>query len=326
MPTARNRLVSLQDTPFYHCVSRCVRRSYLCGVDAYSGVSYEHRRDWVEKRLLELTQAFAIEICAFAVMTNHTHVVLHVDAQKADDWNALEVLIRWHRLFAGTDVTRRYCDDEQRENLTRIELDQVDHQVELYRNRLADLSWFMRSLNEYIAREANKEDGCTGRFWEGRFKSQALLDEQALLACMAYVDLNPIRSGIAKTPEQSDFTSIQMRIRAALQGKQPERLKSFNAGSFESHALPCHLNDYLELVEFTGRAIRDDKVGAIPPCIGTLLQRLEIDLESWVELTEGFEGQFCHLAGRLHSLQHCRQTDGMHRIRGSGNAKRLLGA
>ncbi|SDJ63911.1 hypothetical protein SAMN04488540_1111, partial [Ferrimonas sediminum] len=90
--------------------------------------------------------------------------------------------------------------------------------------------------------------------------------------------------------------------------------------------LPCHLNDYLELVEFTGRAIRNDKRAAIPASSDTLLQRLDIDLDSWLELTEGFEYQFCHLAGRLHSLQHCRQTDGMHRIRGSGNARRLLGA
>ncbi|WP_028114866.1 transposase [Ferrimonas kyonanensis] len=326
MPKARSQLISLQDTPFYHCVSRCVRRSYLCGIDAYTGISYEHRRDWVENRLLELSQAFAIEICAFAVMTNHTHVVLHVDEQKAKAWSTQEVLTRWHRLFAGTDLTRRYCVDELRSTLTSAELSQVDNKASLYRNRLADLSWFMRSLNEYIAREANKEDECTGRFWEGRFKSQALLDEQALLSCMAYVDLNPIRAGMAKTPEKSDFTSIQMRIRAALKGKQPERLKPFSSNDLGTHSLPCHLNDYLELVEFTGLALKEGKVGAIPACSGTLLQRLNIDLSNWIELTEGFEDQFCHLAGRLHSLQHCRQTDGLHRIRGSGNAKRLFGA
>ena len=62
----------------------------------------------------------------------------------------------------------------------------------------------MKVLNENIAKQANKEDKCTGHFWESRYKSQALLDEQAVLSCMTYVDLNPIRAAMAPTPEQSD--------------------------------------------------------------------------------------------------------------------------
>jgi hypothetical protein len=80
------------------------------------------------------------------------------------------------------------------------------------RERLSTLSWFMRRLNEDLARRANTEDVCKGHFWEGRLKSQALLDEAAILTYMSYVDLNPVRVGMAECPENSDLTSIQQRI------------------------------------------------------------------------------------------------------------------
>jgi REP element-mobilizing transposase RayT len=152
---------------------------------------------------------FAIDVCAYAVMSNHTHVVLHINKAKAEAWSMLDVLERWHSLHKGTLLTQKYLKGDE---LDEASLKAVAELAEVYRNRLYDISWFMRHLNESIARQANKEDGCTGRFWEGRFKSQALLDEAALIACMAYVDLNPIRAKIAKTPEQSTHTSIKHRV------------------------------------------------------------------------------------------------------------------
>ncbi|MBY6186088.1 transposase [Marinobacter hydrocarbonoclasticus] len=327
MPQARRNQVNLQDTCYYHCISRCVRRSYLCGEDPYTGKSYEHRRQWVEDRLLSLTDTFAISVCAFAVMSNHTHVVLCAEPERAESWDAQTVLMRWHQLYEGMPLTRRYCRPEEYDQMTKAERLAVELLVETYRQRLTDISWFMRALNEPIARMANREDGCTGRFWEGRFKSQALLDEQALLTCMAYVDLNPIRANIARTPEASDHTSIQQRIRAALKGEQPTTLKRFQTDSGNNdNALPCHLNDYLEVVEFTGRAQRADKPGHIPESAPSLTHRLGISIPNWLTLTKGFEYQFGCRAGTLSSLQRCHCYEETVRIRGSGNARRLFAA
>ncbi len=145
-------------------------------------------------------------------MSNHYHIVLKVDRERARALTDDEVLARWSRIFTGPPLVQRYLDPNLRPAMDAAELDRVREYAALYRERLSDLSWYMRVLNEGIARKANQEDGLKGRFWEGRFKSQALLDEQALLAAMAYVDLNPIRAGIADTPERSDYTSLQARL------------------------------------------------------------------------------------------------------------------
>ena len=198
MPQPRKSLICLSDTPFYHCMSRCVRRAFLCGIDHYSGIDYQHRRDWLEDKLHHTADAFAIKLCAYAVMNNHYHVVLNVRSDIAESWTHYEVVERWHRLFSGTPLSQQFILGAP---LSKSESEGLSKDIAVWRQRLTDISWFMRIVNEAIARQANSEDNCTGRFWEGRFKSQALLDDKALLSCMAYVDLNPIRASIAKTPE-----------------------------------------------------------------------------------------------------------------------------
>jgi hypothetical protein len=166
---------------------------------------------------LFLSTVFAIDICAYAVTSNLSHVVVFVDKAEAQSWSVEEVLRRYHILHKGTLLTHKY---QKGETLSPGELITFDETLFSYRQRLYDISWFMRNLNEYIAREANKEDKCTGRFWEGRFKSQALLDESAVLACMAYVELNPIRAEIETTSETSKYTSIKKRIATVKKNKQ----------------------------------------------------------------------------------------------------------
>jgi REP element-mobilizing transposase RayT len=324
MPQPRKSQISLIDTPYYHCISRCVRQSYLCGIDKHSGQSYEHRRGWVEERLLFLATVFAIDICAYAVMNNHTHVVLCVDRALADNWDSDEVLKRYHKLHRGTLLTQKFMKGD---TLSQIELITFDETVETYRQRLYDISWFMRDLNEYIAREANKEDGCTGRFWEGRFKSQALLDESAVLACMAYVDLNPIRAKMEKTPETSKHTSIKKRINAAKnQQSQPSVLMPFVGDLREniSKGIAYSLTDYIELVDTTGRCIRDDKAGHIDNTQSPILERLGLDSAQWLTLTTEFEKHFCYAAGAEQTMNAFKRHTHHQRLRGMTNAKALL--
>ncbi len=182
MPKLRKTLIAVESTPYYHCVARCVRRAFLCGVDSLTGQNYGHRRAWLEDRLLELPKVFAIDIAAYAIMSNHYHVILHINSDRAKCWSDHDVVERWHQLFNGTVLSQKYLKNE--DELSKVEMLVFQETIDQWRLRLQDISWFMRILNEAVAREANTEDGCTGRFWEGRFKSQALLDEAALMACM----------------------------------------------------------------------------------------------------------------------------------------------
>lgn len=302
MPKPRKSLVSLEATPYYHCVSRCVRRAFLCGEDTHTGKNFEHRRQWIEDRLLKLSTIFAIDIAAYAVMSNHYHVVLHINQHKATAWSERDVIEHWHKLFKGNLFSQKYLSGEPLHKAEKIVLDQV---IEEWRSRLSSISWFMRCANEPIAREANKEDNVSGRFWEGRFKSQALLDEKALAACMAYVDLNPIRAKMAITPEQSEHTSVQRRIKQALHHRQPKDLYPFagNPRKDMPEGIPFQLTDYLELVDWTGRILREDKRGAIPDNLPTILQRLNIDTRNWLYLSTTFESPFKNLVGTANNVR-----------------------
>jgi REP element-mobilizing transposase RayT len=330
MPRARNTLVSLDATPYYHCVSRCVRRAFLCGEDSHSGRSFEHRRQWIEDRLLEVAGVFAIDIATYAIMSNHYHVVLYIDSEQADTWTDVEVAGRWMQLFHGDLLSQQYLRGEM---LTKAELKAVGKQIAKWRERLTSISWFMRCVNEPVAREANREDDVSGHFWEGRFRLQALLDEQALAACMAYVDLNPIRARMAMTPETSDHTSVKRRIEQALAtqlpnrvDQQPANLMPFAGNPREPmpKGLPFRLTDYLELVDWSGRIIREDKRGAIPENIPEILNRLNMDASNWLYLTQNFESPFKHLVGAAHNIRSACESMGKCWVHGVSHCERLF--
>lgn len=363
MTRARSALVSLSDTPWYHVVCRCVRRAFLCGADAHTGTSYEHRRGWIVDRVKQLAGVFAIDVAAYAVMSNHYHLVLRVDAERAKGWSNEEVLRRWTQLFDGPVSVQRLLSGQGGE-MDAATLAAVDQWAETYRARLCDLSWFMRILNETVARQANAEDKVTGRFWEGRFKSQALLDEQAILTAMAYVDLNPIRAKMADTPEDSEHTSVAERMEALRPGRRPagksgknrqptpaakmppgvspiptlrheahlaelplQPLLPFDATSRLRAAIPFAFEDYLDLVETTGRSLHPDKRGLIAERVPKLLHRLGIDPERFIDCATDLMKQFGSAVGApAHLTELCAQRQvkylrGIHAARGAFGRK-----
>jgi len=135
MTISRKHQIHIHSTPYYHCVSRCVRRAYLCGQDLYSGKCYEHRRQWIVDKIKQLSTVFAIDICAYAVMSNHYHLVLHVDQDQASRWSMAEVIDRWRVLFGGNRLVARY---QQGESMSVVERNAVSVTVELWRSRFID--------------------------------------------------------------------------------------------------------------------------------------------------------------------------------------------
>ena len=296
MTNARSEIVDNEEVGIYHCVSRCVRRAYLCGHDSVSGRSFEHRRLWIRGRLSFLTEIFAIEVVAYAVMSNHLHSLIRIRPDVAGEWSAEEVARRWRLLFP----LRRVKGAPAKPNEAEIEaLVHQPKKIALYRERLSSVSWFNRCLNEKIARQANAEDECKGRFWEGRFKCQRVYDLAGVVACAVYIDLNPVRAGMAKTLEESDHTSVQERL-GGVSKRVAKRCSAWPKVSLLSVAQMTErtmtLEEYLELVDETGRLIVEGKK-SISEKVEPILRRLKVNPERWVENTKGFRERFKRVVG-----------------------------
>jgi REP-associated tyrosine transposase len=301
MTVARSQQISLDHTPYYHCTARCVRRAFLCGRDRYSGKSFEHRRQWLEDRLVLLSKIFAVDLLAYAIMSNHYHVVVRVNPLESVAWSDEEVVERWGQIYSVDDG------------------DIAESIIAIWRTRLADLSWFMRCINENLARRANREDCCTGRFWEGRFKSQALLDETALLKCMAYVDLNPIREKMASTPESSEHTSIKSRI----EGNDGHLLPFGSTCHDGQPKIPISYEDYLSLVDWSGQALRPGKRGAVSANHPPILERLRLEPDHWIKEMQHFGCWYFRAVGSLQALNRYCEHLGQRWLKGAGQFQEM---
>lgn len=336
MTMPRKLVVDVQVTRYYHCISRCVRRAMLCGK------GFEHRKQWIEDRLEVLAENFAMSVCGFAVMDNHLHALVRMDPARSQDWNGPEVIRRWIAVYPPRQLD---TDDAVLVETWVHQLAKDRKKVEQLRARLCDLGWFMKALKEPLARMANREDDCKGTFWESRYKSIAILDEEALLATCAYIDLNPVAAGAASTPETSRHTSVRQRVEHAReQGRLPS-LKAATKGSIaasratgkleESHWL-CPLDDrrskgslregmlenfslgsYLLLVDYTSRLFRSGKARVTQEVAG-ILDRLGTSAAFWEQQIKGLFGK-SRLMGHYFSasrdrLRELARQKGLHHL------------
>ena len=215
---ARTETLDPSEVTVAHIFTRVVRKCFLLGVDPTSGKNFDHRKVWIEHYLQHFAACFGIDLLGFTVLSNHFHLILRTRPDVVATWDDQEVARRWLMLCPH----RRKPDGSPAEP-SEPELKSISgcpiKRAEI-RKRLSDISWWMRLLCQRVATRANQDDGETGRFFQDRYKAVKLVDEASLLACAAYVDLNPIRAAIAETLETSDHTSVQCRIESMLSSRE----------------------------------------------------------------------------------------------------------
>jgi hypothetical protein len=209
---ARAEIFAPDEIAVVHVMNRTVRRCFLLGHDPLTGKNFDHRKDWMETELGRLAANFGIDLLGYAIMSNHFHSILRSRPDVVKTWDDTEVAERWLRLCPKRRRGHRNAADAGKRETEKI-VNDPDKLKEI-RSRLSDISWWMRLLSQKIGRRANEEDHEVGKFWQARYRAVRLLDDTAVLACAAYVDLNPIRASMATTIESSDFTSGQQRALA----------------------------------------------------------------------------------------------------------------
>lgn len=314
MTQARSKLIPPGHAVFVHVTTRCVRRAWLFGKDRFSNRRYDHRCELIEARVRALAEVFGVGVYAFAWMANHFHLALAVRPDVVRSWSDEEVVDRWQRIYCSK------C--EKRSADRRAEMLADPARMQLIRDRLGSLSWFMKCLNEYISRIANREDQARGHFWEARFKSQVLLDERALLAAMAYVDLNPIRAGIAHNLIGSLHTSIRSRIKSVRANPELANARLMPIwGSAAPTMPPLTVAEYIELVDDTGRQTRKDKRGAIAAAEPRALQVLGVDQDHWARKVKGVGSGFWRVVGTIDAIEQKAVAMKQKFLRGIGFAR-----
>ena len=351
---ARVEVFAADEVAIVHVMNRTVRRCFLMGDDPLTRKNYDHRKAWMERELEHLAKFFSIDLLCYAIMSNHFHLVLRSRPDVVAQWDDRHVARRWLMLCPKRRDSENRPEEPNEFELNNITNDRV--KLNTIRSRLSDISWWMRFLSQKIAQRANREDCENGKFWQARYRAVRLLDETAILACAAYVDLNPIRAAMAETIESSDYTSGQQRA-IALQAEVNEQSSLEHAVGKTSKPIAqslspltiyelkdaigacCHtagyrasdkgfltmsVASYLDLLDWTARELRSDKRSATPASAAPIFERLGIDANTWCELTRDFGKLFSTVAGTPKVIESTRSRRRHQRYKIRNRAKELL--
>jgi hypothetical protein len=336
---ARAEVFAADEVAIVHVMNRTVRRCFLLGDDPVTGRNYDHRKQWIDDQLVHQSRYFGIDLLCQAILSNHFHLILRSRPDVVAEWDDTEVARRWLMLCPLRRDENHKPLDPRDEELNTIRNDK--DKLQQVRSRLSDISWWMRLLSQNIAQRANREDEEVGKFWQARYRAVRLLDETAVLACAAYVDLNPIRAAMAQTIETSEYTSAQKRChdlqaartgsaraQSATSGTPAERASSqsrrgrhlapvdlkeqtaptgpqvHKGGTRCSNKgyLPMTTAEYLEFLRWTTGEMRPGRSSQAPPHIPPLLDRLGVSAAVWLRLVADFGRLFSVVAGQPHRI------------------------
>ena len=209
---SRQEVFAPDEVAVVHVSNSVVRQCRLLGTDPRTGKNFDHRKRWMEILLERYAANFGIDLLGFAILSNQFHLILRSRPDVVATWKDAEVARRWLMLAPFRKDIEGNPFDPNEADLHRI-LDDAK-KVKATRLRLSDIGWWVRLLCQSVAIRANQEDQESGRFWQSRFRAERILDDSTLVACTAYVDLNPIQAAITDKLETSDLTSAQLRIKS----------------------------------------------------------------------------------------------------------------
>ena len=211
------RLLVKGNEAIYHIISKTALDGFIIG---------DVEKEYLFNLIKRLSAVFMTEIFGFCIMGNHFHLL--VKMKNPGDYSDDEIM----------GMVRRHYQDNKRQV--------TDGQISFYREKLSNLSEYVKEIKQRFARYYNKQNNRSGYFWGDRFKSVIVEDGDTLINCLAYIDLNPVRANMVEKPEDYRWSSIGYHVQTG--NKDGFLSTDFGLNSYGDMTEAERLKDYREFV------------------------------------------------------------------------------